>query len=202
MDAKPRELLLYLLCHPQGRTREQAGLVFWPDASTAQVKNSFHVLLHRLRKSLGDAARVVLDDERYRVDPEPSVWFDAAVFEREVPAALQDETVGDWHLEIHDRLRRLYVDALSALADRWIGRGEHARAIPVLERLVVKENLSEDAHRRLMLALAKTGQRDRALRHYERLSALLREELDAAPEPETAVLLDSIRRGEVSRAER
>ncbi|HSJ29805.1 MAG TPA: hypothetical protein VK933_00130, partial [Longimicrobiales bacterium] len=42
-SSRPRELLLLLLCHPEGRTREQVGLEFWPDASAAQVKNSFHV---------------------------------------------------------------------------------------------------------------------------------------------------------------
>src|SRR2546427_15075 len=54
-SAKPRELLLFLLCHPEGRTREQVGLAFWPEASIEQVRNSFHVTLHRLRKTLGGA---------------------------------------------------------------------------------------------------------------------------------------------------
>jgi len=219
--ARPRELLLYLLSHPRGRTREQVGLVFWPDASAAQVKNSFHVLLHRLRRALGRQDLVVLEDDRYRVAPGVRVWFDAEVFERETAAALRDlragadaaerlesalalyrgdflrdEAVGDWHLEIHDRLRRLYVDALSALADLRAGRGDGAGAIDALERLVRAEELREDAHRRLMLALARAGARDRAVRHYERLVRLLRDELDAAPEPETVALCDRIRQAE------
>src|SRR5690606_6615134 len=33
-SSKPRELLLLLLCSPDGLTREQAGLAFWPDSST------------------------------------------------------------------------------------------------------------------------------------------------------------------------
>jgi hypothetical protein len=39
-SAKMKELLLHLLTCPEGRTREQIGLVFWPDASAAQVKNT------------------------------------------------------------------------------------------------------------------------------------------------------------------
>ena len=31
--ARPRELLLYLMAHKDGRTRDQIGLVFWPEAS-------------------------------------------------------------------------------------------------------------------------------------------------------------------------
>ena len=54
-SARPRELLVFLLMHPEGRTKEQVGLAFWPDASPAQLRNSFHVTLHRLRKALGGA---------------------------------------------------------------------------------------------------------------------------------------------------
>jgi predicted ATPase/DNA-binding SARP family transcriptional activator len=216
--ARPRELLLYLLCHPQGRTREQIGLVFWPDSSAAQVKNSFHVALHRLRKTAGHAGLVELENGRYRVNPAAGITFDAAEFERDVTAALralrggtdaaaaleaalalyggdflEGETVGDWHLEVHDRLRRLYVDGLSALADAQAAGGDHETAARTLERLVQKEDLDEDAHRRLMRALAQSGRRDRALRHFEQLAALLRRELDADPDPETAGLAREIR---------
>ncbi len=76
-SAKPRELLVYLLMHPEGRTREQIGLVFWPDASASQVKNNFHVTLHHLRKTLGASDWVVFEGERYRVNRERGVYLDA-----------------------------------------------------------------------------------------------------------------------------
>jgi predicted ATPase/DNA-binding SARP family transcriptional activator len=216
-SARPRELLLFLLCHPRGRTREQVGLVFWPDASAPQVKNSFHVLLHRLRRAVDDADLVVLDGDRYRINPERDVRFDAALFEDRITAALSiadapvamealkaalelyrgdflgEEVVGDWHLEMHDRLRRCYVDGLSRLADLQIAAGEIAPAAATLEALVEKEDLREEAHRKLMECYVTLEQRDRALRHYDRLVTLLREELDATPEPQTVELAERIR---------
>ena len=78
---KPRELLLYLLCHPEGRTRDQIGLTFWPESSATQVKNSFHVTLHHLRKALGRIDLIAFDGDRYRAAWELGVWFDARVFE-------------------------------------------------------------------------------------------------------------------------
>jgi predicted ATPase/DNA-binding SARP family transcriptional activator len=208
--SRPRELLLLLLCHPRGRTREQIGVELWPEADAAQVKNRFHVALHHLRKALGHPEWIVLEDERYRLDPALETWLDARAFETGVAAALREtgaeraprlaealslyrgdflegERVGDWHLEIHDRLRRLYVDGLSALADLQM-EDDPAAAAGTLERLVRIEDLREDAHRRFMLCLARTGRRDAALRHYARLVTLLREELDAEPEPETRAL--------------
>jgi predicted ATPase/DNA-binding SARP family transcriptional activator len=216
-SARPRELLLLLLSHPRGRTREQVGLVFWPDASAPQVKNSFHVLLHRLRKAVNDADLIVMDGERYRINPERLVRFDALTFEEEVQAALREtdpaeatralasclalyqgdflheEVVGDWHLEIHDRLRRLYVDGLSRMAELQIASGDLQGAAISLEKLLEKEDLREEAHRRLMECYLRLDQRDRARRHYERLVTLLREELDAEPEPQTVQLAERLR---------
>jgi DNA-binding SARP family transcriptional activator len=218
---KPRELLLYLLCHPEGRTREQIGTIFWPEASPTQVKNSFKVMLHHLRRTLG-ADRVILDGDRCRLNPELDVWFDGRVFEQQMSEALRvsragrngakrllrdavalyrgdflsGEVVGDWHLEHHDYLRRLFTDGLAALGEALLERGEDAEAVAVFEQLIRLEDLREDAHRSLMRCYTRLGQRGRALRQYELLSALLAEELDAEPELETTRLFESIRQAQ------
>ena len=213
-SAKARELLVYFLCHPRGRTRAEIGLDFWPDASAAQVKNSFHVLLHRLRKGLGRTDLVVLDDDRYRIAPTAAVWFDADAFEREVRGAgadrerlaravalyrgdlLAGEPAGEWHVDRQAQLRRRHQDALAALAGLHLDAGDPAAAIEVLERLILVDALREDAHRRLMLAYARLGQRERALDQYGHLLAVLDDELDAAPERATVDLAARIRRAE------
>ena len=92
-SAKPRELLFYLLGHPQGRTKEQIGLALWPEASPAQLRNSFHVTLHHLRRALGDPAWIVFESERYRFDRSRAYDYDVERFES--------------HLAEADRLRRL-----------------------------------------------------------------------------------------------
>lgn len=215
---RPLELLLYLLCHPGGRTREQVGVALWPDASPTQAKNSFHVLLHRLRSTVGLPDLVVRDRERYRLNPDVGVWFDAAVFAEGVDDALDalrrgeevagriqtllplyrgdfldDAAVGGWHLEFRDGLRRRYGEALAALAELQVRQEAHQDAISTLERLVRQEDLLEEAHRQLMHCYAQTRQPDRALQHYDRLVALLRAEVDTEPEPATTALADRIR---------
>src|SRR5258705_1221458 len=86
-SARPRELLVYLLMHADGRTKEQVGLAFWPEASSAQLRNSFHVTLHRLRKALRNPEWITLSNDRYRVDPGVIAEFDVAEFERDVISA-------------------------------------------------------------------------------------------------------------------
>jgi predicted ATPase/DNA-binding SARP family transcriptional activator len=216
--SRPRELLLYLLAHPAGRTREQIGLVFWPESSAAQVKNSFHVTLHHLRRTLGGNDWIVLENDRYRLSPEREIEVDAAVFERRMTGALrearagagsaerlraalalyrgdflQDELVGDWHLELRDRLGRLYGDGLLALGELLLQAEQWAEAAAVFQQVVRREELREEGHRRLMLCLARAGERGQALRHYDRLVTLLREELGVEPEAETTALYERLR---------
>ncbi len=216
--AKPKELLVHLLLHPAGRTREQIGQAMWPGSSTAQAKNSFHVTLHHLRKALGGADSVVIDHGRYRLPPGLATRFDAAEFESAARAVLrsvddatpadiraalalyrgdllQDEVAGGWVEDERDRLRRLFVDLSLALGDALEKAGELAAAAETWHAITVREELNEQAHRRLMLAWSRSGERARAIRHYERLAALLRDEFEAAPEPETEEVYRRIRGG-------
>jgi len=220
-SARPRELLVYLLMHPDGRTKEQVGLAFWPEASQAQLRNSFHVTLHRLRKAIRNPDWITLSNERYRVDPEVIAEFDVAEFEREITAArravkrredgaaaaleraltrfrgdfLDGEPAGDWHLEHRDRLQRVFVDALMEVGDRHAEEGRNAKAADAYRRVLARDDLNEDATRALMRCYAKAGERAQALRLYQRFSERLRKELDAEPEEETQELLETIKAG-------
>jgi DNA-binding SARP family transcriptional activator len=218
--AKPRELLLFLLCHPEGRTREQVGLAMWPEASAAQLRNNFHVTLHHLRRVLGGPQWVRLEHGRYRLAPDREVVFDAAAFERVATTALQlarrgapateqlraavalyggdfldGESMGDWHLERRDRLQRLHTDALLALGDALLRADAPAEAEPVLERLIRIEPLNEAGHRALMTCRARMGDQVGALRQYQHLTRILGAELGAKPSAESAALYHQLRQG-------
>jgi len=220
-SARPRELLVYLMMHPDGRTKEQVGLAFWPEASAAQLRNSFHVTLHRLRKALGNGDWITLANDRYKVDPSVVAEFDVADFERDLAAArkmlkrqedgavaaleraierfrgdlLDGEPAGDWHLEHRDRLQRLYGDALMELAARLAKEERHAKAADAYRRLLARDDLHEDAVRALMQCHVELGERAQALRVYQRFAERLMKELDAEPDDETTELFERIRTG-------
>lgn len=206
---------MFLALHPAGRTREQIGQAIWPGASPTRAKNSFHVTLHHLRKALGAPEWVVIEGDRYRLSPELRCDLDADAFGREAREALQaplagsrllrpilalyrgdlleGEVTGPWVEEHRDRLRRVMVDLGLALGAALEAEGDTAGAAEVYHAIAVREELNEEAQRRLMLAWTRGGDRARALRHYERLVTLLREELDAEPEPETVGLYERLR---------
>jgi predicted ATPase/DNA-binding SARP family transcriptional activator len=216
-SARPRELLVYLLMHPEGRTKEQVGVVFWPDASATQLRNSFHVALHRLRKALGSADWVSLVHERYLIPEERVESFDVTAFERDVAAAreaepvsvaaleqavarfqgdfLDGEPAADWHIEHRDRLRRLYVETLMALGAAQSARDRHAKAIDAYRRVLARDELHEEAVLALMRALSMQGENTQAIRVYERFADRLRIEMGAKPRAETFAFCEQLRGG-------
>jgi DNA-binding SARP family transcriptional activator len=217
--AKPKELLAFLLVHRAGATRAAIGAALWPDASAAQVRNSFHVTMHHVRRTLAHADWVILEGERYRIAADVSVALDADAFEEHARGALaapddvagpllrdalsmyrghflQDEAAGVWRDDVQDRLRRLFCDVglrLGALLD---AADDHAAAAGVYEAVVAGEPLHEQAHRGLLLALTRTGRRAQALRHYERLAGML-DQLELEPEEETVELYGRIRTADI-----
>ena len=209
--AKPREALVFLLLHPEGVTRDRLGAALWPDSPPSRMKNSFHVALHHLRKSLGHPEWIVVEGDRYRLAPGVRARLDALEFEAAVRGAgqdpeglrralalwrgelLEDEAAGAWVEERRDRLGRILADASMALGGALEAEGRTAEAAESFQRVVLRDPLREDAQRRLMAAWWQLGQRSRALRHYEGLAKLLRSELDTSPEPETVALYESLR---------
>lgn len=221
-SARARELLLMLLTNPRGLTKEQVGTALWPEASSAQLRNAFHVTLHRLRKALGGTDRIISVDERYRLSPSLEVEFDAISFDRQMSAALtaarrsaadasrllegalalyrgpflEGESVGDWALEDRDRIERLFVDGAMMYAELLLAEGRYQEVETVCLRLLERDGLHEAAWRLRMTAHARRGARSHALRLYQELTALVERELDTEPDDDTTDLYQRIQAGE------
>ncbi len=222
-SSRPRELLVYLLLHPDGATKEQVGLALWPDASTAQLRNSFHVTMYRLRKALGESADdwVVLANDRYTVNPARLAGFDVARFEHEAARArlalderadgadqqmervltlyrgdfLDGEPVGDWPRAHRARLQRTYVESLTALGRAHEQAQRDERAVDAYARALTREPLDEHVTGALMRAYARRGEHAQALRVFQRFAERLRHDLRVEPAEQTSALAERIRAG-------
>ena len=219
---KCRELLYYLLSHPEGRTKEQIGLALWPEASTAQLRSSFHDTVFRLRRALGAKESVVFARRRYAFGRSLDYSYDVEVFEKNLSEArrlqteapdqairhlqeaaglyrgdfLEDIAQSEWTLERQDELRRAYGESLLLLGGLLVSSERHAEATMAYRKAIAHERFSEEAHRGLMRSEAALGERGRALRHYEDLATMLQEQLGASPAPETVALYERLRAGE------
>ena len=171
--------------------------------------------MYNLRSKLGDAGSSLIRTTHLEIglDGETDFWLDVEAFEEALRAGSGGEVADphhlstavqlyrgellagffvkecpefeDWLVTEQTRLREAAVEGLRRLIENYRRRGEYRFGVHYARRLVAIEPLSEDAHRELMRLFALSGQRNRALAHYEELLNLLREELGVEPLPET-----------------
>lgn len=155
-----------------------------------------------------------------RIDPELDCWVDVEAFEQARRQGISKGAVdphyltaavalyrGDflsgftlkdnlefqyWQLAEQERLRDLAVDALRALIESYLSRGELRLGLRHARRLVSIDPLSEEAHRYLMRLYALSDQRSRALAQYDELRDTLSHELGIEPVEESQRLYAKI----------
>jgi len=209
--AKPRELLFLLATSPP-LTREQLGAALWPELSRQQLGNALHTALRELRRAVGDPEWVVYSGGRYSFNRMRRADCDVDTFEAALAAAnrarppaaalpdlqraiaayggdfLAGMSAGDWAQARRGELRRRYETALFASGRLHAAAGRHAAAVTAFRRAIEHEPLNESAHRELMACWEQLGETARAVRHYEELAALLRDEVGVPPAAETTAL--------------
>ena len=99
----------------------------------------------------------------------------------------------EWQLLTRERLQRQVVEALGLLIQWHADRDGLAQATRYAWQRVELEPLLEEGHRQLMRLLARGGERNMALAHYQRYCRLLDEELGAGPSPAMAALVEELR---------
>ena len=99
----------------------------------------------------------------------------------------------EWALVRREFLHRQSLDALDTLATHHLERAEYTRARDYAARQIELEPWREEAHRQLMSALARDGQRGAALAQYDTCRKILAREFNATPAEETTLLYEQIR---------
>src|SRR4051794_13065182 len=220
--------LLVRLALDAGRTVTTGALVdaVWEHDLPSDELHALQSLVSRLRRALGDAARVEQTAGGYRLAVEPDA-VDALRFERlarAAAAALRDGDVARAATLTHDalalwrgpalaglagrgrfateaalRLDDLRVGALLDRAEAELARtGDGAAAVAELERLAAERPLDERVARLLIRALHAAGRQADALAAYERIRGRLDEELGALPSSELQAAHVAVLRGERS----
>jgi DNA-binding SARP family transcriptional activator len=160
---------------------------------------------------------VLFEDDRYAFDRRLPYWFDLEAIERhldegtEAEASLEarlqaarsaahlyrgdllEELDGDWFIARRVALRERLLGSLVEVGDRLAVAGRCEEALPFYRRAVELDPYLESAHRGVMAALAASGERALAVRHFQELRSRLREELGAEPSRETVQLAERLR---------
>ena len=215
---KAEVLLAYLALSPGIRhPRERLINLLWSDRGEEQARNSLRQCLSAIKKSLGNAADLVLEVDRTTVRLIPGlVEVDALEFERLAAdsefeslsdaadlyrgeflegVSIRDASAQEWLESERARFKRQYVEILANLGHTQLVSRDFKHAIRTAERLVVQDPLNESGWRLLMHAYHENGDRSHALQAYKRCQQVLRDELDIEPEIETLELRKQIAGG-------
>ena len=219
---KARSLLKLLALAPGHQLgREQIADILWPDLAPDAAANNFHRTLHAARRALGGdhegrgAGSLQIQSGLVALRPSGPLWVDVAAFESAAATArhsgdlddyraaldlyggelLPEDRYEDWAAGRREGLRETFLGLLLDLAQLYEGRGEWARAIATLDRLIAEDPAHEDGHVGLMRLHAFTGQRGQAVRQWAHLREALQRDLDAEPGPDARRLYAEILAG-------
>lgn len=217
------QLLALLICH-RGRpvTTETLIRELWREWGGPSAAKNLQVLVHRLRRTLGDPDRVRLDRGGYLLRAhvsEVDAWQfthlaeqGRAALERDdarTAATLLTRALRLWrgpafpgltglgpvvrYAALLEQERRR---ALIARVDADLALGRHAALVPELTALLAENPLDEPTAARLMTALYGCGQRKEAAEVYRRTRAVLTRELGVEPGPQLRALEEAVLRGD------
>jgi DNA-binding SARP family transcriptional activator len=210
---RTRALLYYLAADPQPRSREELADMFWGRLDPAKGRRQLSDALSDLRRTLGprnlvsdrasvawagpDADVVQLQRQISAVgqpdgDVSPGDFMAAAdLHSGEFLAGVAVEDSEPFHEWIDAQRTRITIDVVDAYAQAarlFLDGGDADRAIEAARRGLAVDELREDLWRCLMESRAAEGDREGALREYDRCREVMKRELGVAPEAEVQAL--------------
>lgn len=216
---KARALLAYLAVE-QARPHERSSLaaLFWPEQPDRLALRNLTQTLSRVRRAIHDrresSSFFLISYQSIQFDAAAHHQLDVADFARLLASGLpaqieravalyQGEFLAGFHLPDspefetwllfkREHYQRLALESLATLTELALAEGNYAQASMFARRQIELDSLLEPAHRQLMVALARSGQRSAALAHYQKCREILAQELGATPENETEELYRQI----------
>jgi DNA-binding SARP family transcriptional activator len=217
-----RLLFAYLVLNrTRGCPRDELIDVLWPEGPPAAADSALSALLSKLRRALGEGVLTGRGELRLRMDDvcvdieasaEAILAAEAAMeagdhqrAAEHARAALSTDlqtflpdAEGGWAAEQRRELETIRLRALETLAEAGLRQGgrELGAAEQAARAAIAAAPFRESAHRLLMEVHEAAGNPAEALRAFEELRSLLREELGTTPGPAAMTVFERVLRGE------
>lgn len=215
---KAAMLFAYLIHNRRtGHSRGRLADLLWPDTDEMSARRNLSTTLWRVKLAVrsvrglelrvnGDMVSLACSNDVLDLDVETFTSLidkKQATDEQQLEALVKAEALyrGDflegfdcqWCEDDRRHYATLHHDLLSKIAGAFIERGDYARSIAYLQKLIVVDPLSEEAVLRLMLAYHLTGKRATALALFDQFRLRLKEELGLDPPLAAMGLYERIR---------
>lgn len=212
--SRPTLLLIYLGYRGEWVSREALAALFWPNSPEEEARHNLRVVLHRA-KALPWAEGLEVERERVRL----LMDTDTAHFRQALGQAhwehavrlhrrpflqgfpLQDApALEDWAAIERESLLETWQHAAQRHAEALRQAAQHVEASRLLTEVLRQNLLSEDILQDYLRAAYLAGQREAALRLYERFVQELHKELGLEPMQATQELARALQRSEPLKA--
>jgi DNA-binding SARP family transcriptional activator/tetratricopeptide (TPR) repeat protein len=208
LPRKTLNVLAYLILnYRRPSTRDSIAFALFPDEDEERARNSLRRNLSYLLTALPDGRQFVsADAERLAWNADAPASVDVIAFEEAVrdgrdADALAEYTglllptlYDEWTVADRERLRDVYHEVLVRTIARERSDRRFEMATASAHRLLDDDPWREDVVRQLIAIRYEAGDRAGALATFERFAVRLREEMQAAPMPETIAIRDAVLR--------
>ena len=218
-----RLLFAYLVLNrTRGCPRDELIDVLWPEGPPAAADSALSALLSKLRRALGEGVLTGRGELRLHLETRVGVDIEAsaaAILEAEAAMEAGDHALaaerarealstdlqtflpdaeGGWAAEQRRELETIRLRALETLAEAGLRQGgrELGAAEQAARAAIAAAPFRESAHRLLMEVHEAAGNPAEALRAFEELRSLLREELGTTPGQAAMTVFERVLRGE------
>lgn len=182
----------------------------WPNDEGDNGLHALHVSLTRLRKLLGHADAIRVEDGKVSLDRK-RCWIDATAFQRTIAERgnenlscvesacelyrgtfLGSDAEQPWLLPTRERLRSRFVEGIERIGRELEARSQWSRAAAWYRRGIDADALIEGFHQGLMRCYIEMGCKAEAMSAYRRLRQTLSVVLGIAPSQSTESILRSV----------
>jgi two-component SAPR family response regulator len=209
-----KDLFFLLLANPNGMTKDQVGLDFWPEATSEELKLRFKNTLYRLRRAVGRQT-ILLEEDYYLFNRSLDYEYDVEKFTSSIELSRSCKTKqekikllisavdvykgeylpeieGIWAIAPRMRYHQMYLESLLQLGRIQFEEKEYQAALNYCAQALSDDACQEEAHRLIMRIHAAMGNRVEITRQYERCCLALQEEINASPSSQTTDLYETL----------
>ena len=209
-----RDLFLLFLAYPEGLTKEEVGVIFWPDASTSELKLRFKNAIYRMRHAIGSDV-VNFQDNYYLFNRMVDYEYDVQNFIAAIKKASVKKNVNQkievykiavslykgtylprldktWVVADREKYLKMYIKAAEELALLYMNNKEFETSLETSQSALEFDPYYEPLHRMCMKVYAALGNKSAILHQFNKCRTILLKEIGTEPSDQTIALYESL----------
>ncbi|HOJ00105.1 MAG TPA: tetratricopeptide repeat protein [Anaerolineaceae bacterium] len=207
MTQTSRDLFFLFLSNPEGMTKEEVGLILWPDSSMEELKRRFKNAIYRMRRAIGSNV-VLFTDNYYHFNNAVDFEYDVLSFEQYIAQAENEKDAhkaiqllesavelykgpflsdvdATWFGIERQHYFDIYMNALLKLYTCYMNQKDLEKALQINRQIIQNDPSNEEAYCNAMSIYHALGNTAAIIRVFEQCKQQLAKEYGLEPSQNT-----------------